>query len=113
VLATGSVPVETARGMMQEETELANTKSAIKRIRQTQRKEARNRRFRSAARTYVKKTRRLIAEGKLEEAQETAQRAIRTLDKAAQKGVLHRNNVARRKSRLMRRLNQAINQQSR
>lgn len=90
---------------------MANTKSAIKRVRQTKRKEARNRRFRSAAHTYVRRTRRLIAEGKLEEAQETAQQAIRTLDKAAQKGILHRNNVARRKSRLMRHLNQAVDQQ--
>jgi len=48
----------------------------------------------------------------LEGAQEAARRAISTLDKAAEKGILHRNNVARRKSRLMRHLNQALNQQA-
>ena len=61
----------------------------------------RARRFRVQARTYVKKTRKLVAEGRLDEAREAAHLAIRTLDKAASKGVLHRNNVARRKSRLM------------
>ena len=90
---------------------MANIKSAIKRIRSSARKQERNQRYRSAARTYVKKTRYLVDEGKLEEAQAMAQQAIRTLDKAAQKGVLHRNNAARRKSRLMRHLNQALNQQ--
>ena len=84
----------------------------MKRMRQTERKRKRNRGFRSAARTYIKKTRRLIAEGRLEEAQVAAQQAVRTLDKAAVKGILHRNNVARRKSRLMRQLNQALSQPS-
>lgn len=90
---------------------MANIKSAIKRIRQSARKRKRNQRFRSAARTYVKKTRRLIAEGKLDEAQETAHQAISTLDRAAVKGILHSNNAARRKSRLMQHLNQALQQQ--
>jgi small subunit ribosomal protein S20 len=67
-------------------------------------------RFRSAARTYIKRTRRLVAEGKLDEAQEAARQAISTLDKAAEKGVLHRNNVARRKSRLMHLLNEALSE---
>ena len=83
----------------------------MKRVRQTARKRQRNQRFRSAARTHIKKTRQLIAEGKLDEAQEAAHRAISTLDKAAVKGILHPNNVARRKSRLMRHLNQALGQQ--
>jgi small subunit ribosomal protein S20 len=84
----------------------------MKRMRQTGRKQERNLRFRSAARTHIKKARRLIAEGKLEEAQEAAQQAVSTLDRAAAKGILHRNNVARRKSRLMRQLNQALGQHS-
>jgi len=67
-------------------------------------------RFRSAARTYIKRTRRLVAEGKLDEAQEAARQAISTLDRAAEKGILHRNNVARRKSRLMRLLNEALSE---
>lgn len=82
---------------------MANTKSALKRIRSTARKEMRNRAVRSATRTYVKKARVLIERGKKDEAQAAVMRAISALDRAVTKGVLHRNNAARRKSRLMRR----------
>jgi len=81
---------------------LANTKSAIKRIRSSERKRQRNQVYRSRARTYIKQTRALVGEGRLDEARETAQKAISTLDKAAIKGIIHPNNAARRKSRLMR-----------
>jgi small subunit ribosomal protein S20 len=86
---------------------VANLKSAMKRIRSSRRKAAYNQIARSTARTYVKKVRNLIEEGKLEEAQEAVKQAISALDKATQKGVIHRNNAARRKSRLMKQLNQA------
>lgn len=86
---------------------VANTKSAIKRIRSNERKRERNRIFRSRARTYIKQTRQLVNEGRLDEARETAQLAVSTLDKAAVKGILHKKNVARRKSRLMRMLAKA------
>ncbi|MBN1315408.1 MAG: 30S ribosomal protein S20 [Anaerolineales bacterium] len=81
---------------------MANTKSAIKRIRSNERKRQRNRIFRSKTRTYIKKTRSLVEEGRLDEAREMAQSAISSLDKAAIKGIIHKNNAARRKSRLMR-----------
>lgn len=86
---------------------MPNTRSAEKRMRQNEKRRLRNRVYRTRARTFVKKTRRLIAEGKLEQAEQTALEACRTLDKAAAKGVIHRNNAARRKSRLIKRLNQA------
>lgn len=86
---------------------MANTKSAIKRIRSSERKRKINQVYRSRARTFVKKTRALIAAGNLEEAEVMVQQAASALDKAAQKGVIHENNAARRKSRLMRQLNQA------
>jgi len=86
---------------------LANTKSAIKRIRSSERKRRINQVHRSRARTYVKNTRRLIASGELQDAEVMAQRALSALDRAAQKGIIHRNNAARRKSRLLRALNQA------
>jgi small subunit ribosomal protein S20 len=89
---------------------LANTQSAIKRIRSNERKRQINQIHRSRARTYVKKTRRLIAEGQLEQAEIVARQAISALDKAAQKGVIHVNNAARHKSRLMKQLNQAKQQ---
>jgi small subunit ribosomal protein S20 len=87
---------------------VANTKSAIKQMRVSERKRLRNKPIRSRAKTEVKKTRLLIAAGDLEAAQVQAQVAIRALDRAASKGVIHHNNADRRKSRLMKRLNQAL-----
>lgn len=87
---------------------MANTKSALKRIRQTEKRRQRNRKVRTETRTYVKRARAQIEAGELEQAQQSVAQAIRALDKAAEKGVLHRNNAARRKSRLMSRLNQAL-----
>ena len=81
--------------------ELANTESAKKRIRQTEKRTERNRHYKASARTYVKRVRRLIAENKLDEAELVARDAYRTLDKAARKHVVHPSNAARRKGRLM------------
>jgi len=86
---------------------LANIRSAIKRIRQSEKRRMRNKVFRSRARTFVKKTNRLLDQGRVEEAVETAHLAIVALDKAASKGVIHKNNAARRKSRLMAKVNRA------
>ena len=86
---------------------MANTKSAIKRIRSSERRKMINQIHRSRARTFVKRTRSLISAGRLEEAEAMALQATSALDKAAQKGVIHKNNAARRKSRLMKQLNQA------
>jgi small subunit ribosomal protein S20 len=80
---------------------LANTKSAKKRMRQQEKRTARNRVYRSSARTYVKKVRRLIDEGSFEEAETVARTAYSTLDKAAQKNIIHPRNAARRKGRIM------------
>jgi small subunit ribosomal protein S20 len=80
---------------------LANIQSAKKRIRQTATRTERNRVFRSSARTYIKKTRRLIADGNLKEAEATAVLAYQTLDKAARRRIIHPRNASRRKGRLM------------
>lgn len=86
---------------------MANIQSAKKRIRQTQKRTVRNRHYRVAARTHIKKVRRLISEGKLDEAEAAANEAYKTLDKAARKNILHPRNAARRKGRLMSALAQA------
>lgn len=86
---------------------MANIQSAKKRIRQTQKRTAHNRTYVSAARTYVKKTRQLIADGNLDEAEAIANMAYKTLDKAARKHVIHPRNAARRKGRLMAALEKA------
>jgi small subunit ribosomal protein S20 len=67
---------------------------------------------RGRARTADKKARRLIEEGRLEEAREAVRKAQAALDKAAKKGVIHANKAARRKSRLMEQLNQLEAQES-
>lgn len=86
---------------------MANTQSAKERIRNSARKAIFNRLHRSRARTYVKKTRALIAQKNLTAAREEIIKAISALDRAAGKGVIHPNNAARRKSRLVKLLNQA------
>lgn len=68
----------------------------------------RNRRVRTETRTFIKRARTQIEAGALEEAEKSVAQAINALDKAAQKGIVHRNNAARRKSRLMQKLNQAM-----
>ncbi len=83
---------------------MANIKSAEKRARQDRVRHARNRWYRSRSRTFVKKARVALAAGDRATAEQVIQRACRALDRAAQKGVIHRNNAARRKSRLMRAL---------
>jgi small subunit ribosomal protein S20 len=92
--------------------DLANTRSAQKRIRQNEKRRARNRVFRGRARTYVKKARLAIENGDVEVARAATLQAISALDKAAQKGVLHNNNASRRKSRLMKQLAALETQQS-
>jgi small subunit ribosomal protein S20 len=85
---------------------LANTRSAIKRIRSNERKRVRNRTIRSHARTAVTTARTEIgAAGK--ETELKVGEAIRQLDRAAEKGIIHKNNAARRKSRLMKRMRKA------
>jgi small subunit ribosomal protein S20 len=86
---------------------LPNTKSAGKQMRVTQRKRLRNKSIRSLSKTNITKAERLIFSGELESAQAAAVAAISSLDRAAEKGVIHPNNAARRKSRLMRKLNEA------
>jgi small subunit ribosomal protein S20 len=88
---------------------VANTKSAIKRIKVSEKKRLRNRPIRSTARTFVKNARKAVDAGDVQAPQtlEALQQALSYLDRAASKGVIHKNNAARRKSRLMQRFNKA------
>ena len=85
---------------------MANTRSAEKMIRVAERRRLRNRSVKSAVKTYIRKAERGIV-ATAEDVQAMVVQAISSLDKAASKGVLHPRNVARRKSRLMKKLNQA------
>jgi small subunit ribosomal protein S20 len=84
---------------------VANTKSAQKAMRQAVTRAKRNQAARSAVRTFVKNASAAVTGGS-EGALEVVRLAVRALDKAAQKGIIHRNAAARRKSRLMTRLHQ-------
>ena len=86
---------------------MANIKSAAKRARQALKRTERNRYYKTTARTYIKRARAEIDGSQLDEATETVRLASKALDKAAQKGVIHKNNAARRKSRLMKALHRA------
>jgi small subunit ribosomal protein S20 len=86
---------------------LANSKSALKRVRVAERNRLHNRPYRSAARTLVKKAELAIQNGERAEATEAVQRAVAMLDRVAGKGIIHKNNAARRKSRLMAKFNSA------
>lgn len=87
---------------------MTSKKSAQKAARVAQRKAERNIPIRSSVKTYITKARKLILASDLDAAPEAVKQAAIALDKAAQKGVLHPNNAARRKSRLMKSLNAAL-----
>ncbi|MFT4039222.1 MAG: 30S ribosomal protein S20 [Thermomicrobiales bacterium] len=84
---------------------MANSKSSKKRIRVAERRAAHNKPFKTEARTFVKKAEVAIASGDQAAAAEATREAISVLDRVAVKGVIHKNNAARRKSRLMAKLN--------
>jgi small subunit ribosomal protein S20 len=85
----------------------ARTPSALKRVRQSLRRRAVNRRTRSEAKTLVQQASEIALGRSTGDGPEAVVAAISALDKAAEKGILHRNNAARRKSRLMAKVNAA------
>ena len=81
---------------------MANTQSAQQRIRNSARKAVFNRLHRSRARTFAKNTEELLGKKDVAGATTELAKAISAIDKAAGKGVIHKNKAARDKSRLMR-----------
>lgn len=79
---------------------MANHKSAIKRIRQIQKRTVRNRYWRSTLRTAVKRVRVAVEAGDAAVAQTELRAAVRTIDRVATKGVIHKRQASRRVSRL-------------
>ena len=78
-----------------------------KSMRSSMRKQKRNRSVRSSTRTYVAKAVKAIEESDQDEREAAVKRALKALDQTAKRGIIHPNNAARRKSRLMKRLNAA------
>ncbi|TFH35441.1 MAG: 30S ribosomal protein S20 [Anaerolineales bacterium] len=84
---------------------MANTASAKKRIRQNLKRRTRNQVWRTRARSNIKRARTALGQDSAEAARESVLMAVSELDRAASKGVIHRRNASRRKSRLMKQLN--------
>lgn len=84
------------------------SKSVQKQVRVAERRRLRNKSVRGLTRTNITKAEKLIFSGELEAAREAVLVAISSLDRAAEKGVIHPNNAARHKSRLMKKLNDAL-----
>lgn len=78
---------------------------SLKSARVAAKRALRNRPIRTSTRTFVKRAQDSISGGDAESAIADTRAAIKVLDKAAQKGIIHKNNAARRKSRLMAKLN--------
>ncbi len=81
---------------------MARNKQAMKRHRQSLKRRARNRHYKSTMRTFVKRVRLAAAEGDGGKAKKALAEAMRIIDKVAGKGIVHRNAAARTKSRLAR-----------
>ncbi len=84
------------------------SKSVQKQVRVAEGRRLRNKPIRGLTKTNITKAEKLIFSGELESARKAVLAAISSLDKSAEKGVIHPNNAARRKSRLMKKLNDAL-----
>ncbi|MCU9613939.1 30S ribosomal protein S20 [Caldibacillus lycopersici] len=84
---------------------MANIKSAIKRIKTSELNNVRNTSAKSAMRTAIKKVEVAVANNDANAAKEALTFAVRKLDKAATKGLIHKNAAARHKSRLSKKVN--------
>lgn len=89
---------------------MAHTKSAKRMIVVSREKRKRNRAVKSSVKTLIDKAEEVIAAKDLEKAREAVKKAAVAIDKAAKKGVVHPNNAARHKSRLMKKFNAAFPQ---
>lgn len=85
---------------------MANIKSQIKRIRQDERRRFRNKGIRSYVKTCLRRAVEALESKDAEVSKAAVETAIKALDRAVSKGVLHQNNAANKKSRLMRHLNE-------
>ncbi len=91
---------------------MAHSKSAKKRIKIAERNRQRNKSMRSKYKTSLKKVKSSISEGVAEEMNKSLSMAQKLVDKAARKGVIHKNKAARLKSRITISLNKALKEKA-
>ena len=84
---------------------MPNIESSIRQLRTDAKRTTRNKSIRTGCKSSITKAEKLINAGKADEAKVAVLKATSTLDKAAVKGVIHPNNAARRKARLIKKLN--------
>jgi len=89
---------------------LANIKSAIKRMHQEEKRHMRNKAVKSEVKTRIKNFLKALESNNREEVEKLLREAVSTIDRAARKGVIHKNNAARKKSRLYAKLNQSASE---
>ena len=87
---------------------MARSRSSQKQVRVAERRRLRNKPMGTLCKTNITKAEKLIFSGELESAQKAVVAAVSSLDKAAEKGIIHPNNAARRKSRLTKKLNDVL-----
>jgi small subunit ribosomal protein S20 len=80
---------------------LPNIKSVIKDVKKSRERHARNIAVKSKIKTFVKKAKAVLGSGDAQASQQAIAAAASVIDKAAEKGIIHKNAAARRKSRLM------------
>lgn len=90
---------------------MANLKSSLKDIKRNEKRRLRNRSAKSAMKTFIKKAKQAAAKGDMETVRQALAQACSAIDKTAERGIIHKNQAARRKSRLMRYVNQLLAQQ--
>ena len=88
-----------------EETKLPNIKSAKKRVKVIQTKTLKNKMFKSAMQTEIKKFNAAVESGNVAAAQEAYKLAVKKVDVAASKGIIHKNAAARKKSQFTKAVN--------
>ncbi len=95
---------------------MPRTKTALRALRQAEKRRLRNQSYRSRMRTFIKKARQALAAaeggGRLKEAQKSVYEACRIIDKTVSKGVIKKNTAARYKSQLMKALNRLMTERA-
>jgi len=91
---------------------MPNIKSVIKDVKKSRKNHLRNVSAKSAMKTFIKKARITIEAGDAQAIQAAVTQAVSVIDKTAERGIIHKNAAARRKSRLMKRAHRALNPQA-
>jgi len=87
---------------------MANTKSAKKRIKVAEKRRLRNKSYKTAMKTKIKKFEKALETGNAEEIKDKFLEAFKFVDKVASKGVIHKNAAARKKSKMHKKLNKIL-----